>query len=139
MSSNLIKIKSGSTLIALIIRSNFKAKPNQFLTKPTNPLQLGINSYPKNHIVKPHKHRKILKTIHQNQEFIFVKSGQVKVIFFYKGSTFVKNYILNPGDCLLQISGGHSFKFLKKSVLITIKQGPYHGKLKEKIFLKPNS
>ncbi|MEA3355342.1 MAG: hypothetical protein U9Q63_02580 [Patescibacteria group bacterium] len=131
MSSNLIEIKSGKTLIALIILSNFKAKLHQFLTPKNNPLQLGVLSYPKNSIVKPHQHKKLTKTTHQNQEFIYLKSGQIQVTFFYQGSTLVK-HILNPGDCLLQISGGHGFKFLKKSKIITIKQGPYLGSSCEK-------
>ncbi|MFH1280080.1 MAG: hypothetical protein ABIJ43_05570 [Candidatus Beckwithbacteria bacterium] len=138
MPSNLIEIKSNKTLIALIIKANFKAKPHQFLTDKSNPLQLGINSYPKDHIVKPHQHQKLTKTTHQNQEFIYLKSGLLQVTF-YKGSTLVKKLTLNPGDCLLQISGGHGFKFLANSELITIKQGPYHGKLKEKKIIKSNS
>jgi len=132
--SNLLEIKSGSTLIAVIVRSNFKASPHQFLTDKNNPLQLGVLSYSKNDTVKPHQHRKISKTTHQNQEFIFVKSGKLEATFFNKGPTFVK-HTLNPGDCLLQISGGHGFKFLKKSELITIKQGPYHGTTNEKKFI----
>lgn len=138
MPSNLIEIKSGKTLIALIVRSNFKASPHQFLTKKNNPLQLGVNAYPKGHLVKPHQHRELSKTTHQNQEFLYLKSGQLEVTFFNKGSSFVK-HMLEPGDCLLQLSGGHGFKFLKPTELITIKQGPYHGKLKEKKILKPNS
>lgn len=135
MPSNLITIKAGKTTLALIIKANFKAKPHQFLTDKNNPLQLGVLSHSKNSEVKPHQHKNLEKTTHQNQEFIYLKSGLVEVTFFNKGVSFVK-HLLNPGDCLLQLSGGHGFKFLKKSETITIKQGPYFGKLKEKAFIK---
>ncbi|MCX6816275.1 MAG: hypothetical protein NTZ93_00135 [Candidatus Beckwithbacteria bacterium] len=132
MPNNLINIKFGKTTLALIIKANFKAKPHQFLTKPDNPLQLGVNFYPKGRQVKPHQHRRLAKTTHKNQEFIYLVSGQIEATFFYKGRTFVK-HILNPGDCLLQFCGGHGFKFLKPTKLITIKQGPYSDRQHEKI------
>lgn len=132
MSNNLINIKFKETALALIIKANYPAKPHQFLTKPDNPLQLGINSYPKNHQVKPHRHRALTKTTHQNQEFIYVVSGQLQADFCYKGRTFV-THILDKGDCLLQLSGGHGFTFLKPTKIITIKQGPYSNRQQEKI------
>ncbi|MFH0942911.1 MAG: hypothetical protein V1810_01930 [Candidatus Beckwithbacteria bacterium] len=131
----MIQIKANNQLIALIIRANHQAKPNQFLTSKTNPLQLGVLKFPKNHQVKPHQHRHLAKTTHQNQEFIYLVSGQAEVEFFYKGSTLVKHR-LNPGDCLLQLKGGHGFTFLKPSKIITIKQGPYRGLKAEKEFLQ---
>lgn len=132
MLNNLINITFGKTTLALIIKAGFKAKPHQFLTKPNNPLQLGVNFYPKNHSVKPHQHRRLTKTTHQNQEFIYVVSGQIQAEFCYKGPSFV-THILNPGDCLLQLSGGHGFTFLKPTKIITIKQGPYSSRKLEKI------
>lgn len=126
----MIEIKAAGKTIALIIKA--KAKINRFITKPNNPLQLGYLSFSKNNQVKPHQHRALTKTTHQNQEFIYVVSGQIQVEFFNKGESFVK-HILNPGDCLLQIAGGHGFTFLKPTKIITIKQGPYSNRKREKI------
>ena len=134
MPNNLINIKFKQTTLALIIKASFKTKPHQFLTPANNPLQLGILKFPKNHTVLAHEHRALTKTTHQNQEFIYVVSGQIQAEFFNKGESFVK-HILNPGDCLLQLSGGHGFTFLKPTQIITIKQGPYRGRAKEKITL----
>jgi len=131
----MIEIKAKNQLIALIIPSTQKAKSNQFLTSKTNPLQLGVLRFPKNHQVKPHQHRSLTKTTHQNQEFIYLVSGKIRVEFFNKGLSFVKK-TLNPGDCLLQLKGGHGFTFLKPSKIITIKQGPYRGLKAEKEFLQ---
>jgi len=36
--------------------------------------------------------------------------------------------ILEEGDILFLINGGHGFKMLEDSVLLEIKQGPYLGK-----------
>lgn len=130
--TNLIKVKAKKTILALIVRSNFKAKPHQFLTPANNPLQLGILKFPKNHTVLSHQHRALTKTTHKNQEFIYVVSGQILAEFFYKGRTLVK-HILNPGDCLLQLQGGHGFTMLKLTKIITIKQGPYSSRKLEKI------
>ena len=126
----MIRIKADGKTIALIIKA--KAQINGFVTNPNNPLQLGYINFPEKHQVKPHQHRALTKTTHQNQEFIYVQSGRLAVTFFNKGQSFVK-HILNPGDCLLQLSGGHGFKFLQPTKIITIKQGPYSNRQTEKI------
>jgi len=126
----MIQIKAAGKTIALIIKA--KTKINGFVTNPNNPLQLGYINFTKNHQVKPHQHRALTKTTHQNQEFIYVVSGRIQADFCYKGRTFV-THILEPGDCLLQLSGGHGFTFLKPTKIITIKQGPYSGRKLEKI------
>ena len=135
MSSSLETIKSGSQLIALIIRSSFKPKKHQFLTQDDNPLQLGVLKFSQNDQVKPHLHRHITKTAHLNQEFLYLTSGKLQVSFFNSKKKLLSTTTLNPGDCLLQISGGHGFKALKPCQLITIKQGPYHSTTKEKIII----
>jgi len=126
----MLEIKTRGKLIALIIKA--KSKINGFVTKPDNPLQLGCLKFSKNHTVTAHQHRALTKTTHQNQEFIYIVSGQLQAEFFNKGESFVK-HILNPGDCLLQLSGGHGFTFLKPTKIITIKQGPYSNRKREKI------
>ena len=134
MTAKLIKITANKKQLALIIKSGFQTKENQFLTSKNNPLQLGILKFPKNYLVKPHSHRQFSKTTHKNQEFIYIVSGKIKATFYHQKKK-IQTTILNSGDILLQISGGHSFKMLKLSKLITIKQGPYKGTKKEKSFI----
>lgn len=134
MTSDLVYIKLRKKTLALIVRANLKPQKDQFLTDPQSPLQLGVLDYPKNASVKPHLHRQVIKTTHKNQEFIYLIKGQVKVDFYYKRKLF-KTETLNPGDCLLQLSGGHGFTFLKPSKIVTIKQGPYLGQSREKNLL----
>lgn len=131
MTSDLITIKVRQKTIALIIRANLEPQKDQFLTDSQSPLQLGVLHYQANSVVKPHLHRQVTKTTHKNQEFIYLVKGQVKVDFFSKRK-LIQTEILNPGDCLLQLSGGHGFTFLKPSKLVTIKQGPYLGRTREK-------
>jgi len=134
MTAKLIKITANKKQLALIIKSGFQTKKNQFLTSKNNPLQLGILKFPKNYLVKPHYHRQIQKTTHKNQEFIYLVSGKIQVTFYHHQQK-IQTTTLNSGDILLQLAGGHSFKMLKPSQLITIKQGPYKGTKKEKSFI----
>lgn len=134
MPQNLIKITASKKLIAIVVRKTFPAQPHQFLTDKNNPLQLGVLKYQKNQTVKPHLHRQVTKTTHKNQEFIYLISGQMKVNFYYRRK-LIKTLTLNPGDFLLQLTGGHGFQMLKNTKFITIKQGPYHGSSKEKTFI----
>ncbi|KKU44705.1 MAG: hypothetical protein UX62_C0051G0005 [Microgenomates group bacterium GW2011_GWA2_46_7] len=43
------------------------------------------------------------------------------------GWNVIKEVVLNQGDILLQVSGGHGFDVLEPSYLIEIKQGPFPG------------
>ena len=131
MPSALVYIKLRKKTLALIVRANLEPQKDQFLTDPQSPLQLGVLDYPENSTVKPHLHRQMTKTTHKNQEFIYLVKGQVKVDFYSKHK-LIQTETLNPGDSLLQLSGGHGFTFLKPSKIITIKQGPYHGRSREK-------
>lgn len=131
----MVKITQAGQLIALIIKASQQSKLNGFVTNPQNPLQLGCLQFPKNHCVSPHQHRSISKTTHQNQEFIYVVTGRVKVEFFDKNAV-IATHTLEKGDCLLQLAGGHGLTFLKPTSIVTIKQGPYSNRQQEKIEIK---
>lgn len=131
MTSDLIHIKLRQKILAIIVKADLKPQKDQFLTDPDSPLQLGVLHYPEKAIVKPHLHRQVTKTTHKNQEFLYLIEGLVKVEFYYKRK-LIQTETLDPGDCLLQLSGGHGFTFLKPSKLVTIKQGPYLGRTREK-------
>jgi len=130
----MIKIIKNKQLLAVIVRAKDQNELDGFITDSQSPLQLGFIKYDKDRQVTPHQHRKLTKTTHQNQEFIYVVAGQVEAKFYYKNQA-IKTVVLEAGDTLLQLAGGHGFTFLKPTRLITIKQGPYTTRTHEKIEL----
>lgn len=136
MNEKLVKVKDEKQLIALIIPKSCKHQSNNFITETGLPFQVGLNSYPQNHQVKKHKHRPTHKVIKKTQEFVYLKSGKVKVNFYNEQGKPLTTHILKKGDALLQVAGGHEFKFLETTKAIVIKQGPYKGTSQDKEFLK---
>ena len=129
--NNLDFLKFENIIHAVIIRHTYKNKPVDFFTEDTNPFQMGMFTRDKGYSVEPHKHTCTTFEINSVQEFIFVKSGQIEMSFFTDSGQKYETLILNKGDSVLTLCGGHSLIFLKKSTLLEIKQGPYSENKKE--------
>ena len=61
------------------------------------------------------------------QETLFIKKGKVKINFYDESKNFLEYRILNKGDVILLVSGGHDFLMLEDTEMIEVKQGPYEG------------
>ena len=128
MKNSIIEIRNKQNLYALIIKKKRRFIKNgvDFLTKDKDLLQLGFINHKKNHHIKSHIHLKKPRVINYCTEVLLIEKGKVKIKFFEnKNSDIKKDKILNKGDIIILFQGGHGFKFLKKTQIIEIKQGPY--------------
>lgn len=115
-------------LISIIIRSKFSSKKTNFFTPKDNEFQIGAICYDKNNIAKKHSHKKRNSVIKSTSEVLFIKEGKLRALIYNKSCTkLIYNKILKSGDIIFLNECGHSFKFLKKTIMIEIKQGPYLG------------
>jgi hypothetical protein len=110
-------------LLAIIIRSGFRGEGHNFVTDPQSPMQLGVNAYRAGQHMEPHIHQPRHNFIDRTQEFVYVKSGHVRLILPETDPMTVRE--LFAGDCLLLVSGCHGFDVLEDSEIINVKQGPY--------------
>ena len=64
-------------MVALIIRKKDHPKKigANFITKNTDPFQLGFINYPTNHKIKPHFHKNRKRIINTCTEVLIVKEG----------------------------------------------------------------
>jgi len=131
------QIKRGKRILALILRKGLDIKgKGRFFTSHDNSLQLGIHKRKRGSEIDPHFHKRIKKIISDVQEALHIQSGKVEINFYDDSGKEVRTEILNIGDTVLLISGGHGFKMLKDSKIIEIKQGPYEGRENDKTYLK---
>lgn len=128
-------IKYKKRILGIIIRNSFFKKGAHFFTTRNSAFQVGMLIYPKKYKIKPHRHRD-LKVVREEptQEVLYVKKGKVEVRFYAKGVQLYCKKIIKTGDLLILLSGAHGFKFLQKSHLIEVKEGPYSEK--NKVYLK---
>ncbi len=68
------------------------------------------------------------------QEVLFIKKGKLRVDFYDDYEDYLESVILEAGDVILLVSGGHGFKILEETEMIEVKQGPYSGEADKKRF-----
>lgn len=120
---------------ALIFRHSLKADGVKFLTPDDYTLQLGLIEHPAGKEVRDHIHRQDIKyNVDTTQEFLYIESGSVEVTIYTNSWKVVKKTVLEAGDFILFVGGGHGLKVVKKCRIIEIKQGPYPGDKNAKIY-----
>ena len=65
---------------------------------------------------------------------LHIEEGRVEVNVYKKGKRIASS-ILDSGDTILLLRGGHGFKILEDSRIIEVKQGPYRDKRIDKEYL----
>jgi len=121
-------IEKNGQIFALVFRHSYRPEGVNFMTPDDYTLQLGMIGHPpgrhiRDHVHNPHIHYKVDTT----QEFLYVEKGKIKATIYDYGWNVIKEVILEAGDILLQVSGGHGFDVLEPSYLIEVKQGPFPG------------
>lgn len=127
-------VYKGKTL-AYVWRKKLRVEGVKFLTPVDFPLQLGLMEHPKGKVIRTHRHRDLRYKVNTTQEFLYIERGKVAASIYNNDWKLVKKFVLGPGDFMLSVAGGHGFRVLTASRIIEIKQGPYPGDAKAKIFM----
>lgn len=106
-----------------------------FLTDDSAPLQLGMNFYKAGEVIPGHLHLTRRVELDQIQEVIVIGRGKTKITLYSSARKRVAETVLSQGDVILLASGGHGFEILEDTKIVEVKQGPYDGKVKDKIAL----
>jgi len=86
-------------------------------------------NHKKNHIIKPHLHKKQTRKLLHTSEVILILKGILRVDFYDKKTKYLFSKILKENDIIMLVHGAHGFKVVKKVQMLEIKQGPYINKL----------
>ncbi len=130
------KIMHESQLIAIIIHENTPVEGIEFYTSDDSSQQIGAMSWPEGHVVTPHIHRIIERTVMRTQEVLIVKTGKVRMDLYDENQAYLESHIVGAGDIIFLSSGGHGFTMLEDTVMVEIKQGPYVG-VQDKVRFDP--
>lgn len=106
----------------------------RFLTESKDEFQVGAMERPKGYIVPPHSHPRGERVMQGFSEFLYIEKGSIKVAVFDDEWDELKTEVLNPGDFLLFMRGGHSIEVLEDCRMIEVKQGPYVDEFTKKSF-----
>lgn len=127
------QVKSGNELYAIIISTDDFADGINFVSAEEWPFQLGLLMHGSGHSIAPHRHvAQPNRIVAETQEFLLVVSGTMEVDFFDAAGRCFDTERLTAGEGMLHVQGGHGFRFLEKTRVLELKQGPYLGRDKEK-------
>jgi len=121
------RIEFEGTDLAIILRSGMREPGIQFFTPPDYSQQLGCMRHPAGHLIEPHVHNPVSRSVHFTQEALFLRRGRLRVDFYDDGGTYLESRELQAGDVILLIQGGHGFEVLEEIEMVEVKQGPYVG------------
>ena len=116
----------GKTLV-IIIRPQANPEETNFVTPPEFNFQLGFVVYPSGGEIVRHTHYPLERNIVGTSEVLIVKKGRCEIDIYSNELELVATRLLQAGDVMLMVSGGHGFRMLEDTVLLEIKQGPYTG------------
>lgn len=131
------KIFSNGELLAIIIRDGFDSEGLSFFTEEKHGFQVGFHNVPKGKRYKAHVCLPfgLLEGLNPNKIY-YMKKGKAGVDFYSDSGEKLGYSVLENGDMILFISGGHGVDILEDAHMIEVKQGPYRGVEDDKKFLE---
>ena len=114
-------------LLALIVDHKFEETGIHFFTPNELSQQLAYMHHPTGKVIQPHVHTPVAREVKYTQEVLFIKQGKLRVDFYNDQQQYLESRILEAGDVILLVRGGHGFEVLEEIEMIEVKQGPYVG------------
>ena len=121
------QISYKNQLFAIIISSNFSQPGIHFFTPNDLSQQLAYMKHPVGKTIQPHIHNPVTRQVCYTQEVLLIKKGKLRIDFYTEQQQYLESRLLEAGDVILLVSGGHGFEVIEEVEMIEVKQGPYLG------------
>jgi mannose-6-phosphate isomerase-like protein (cupin superfamily) len=121
------EITDQGILLAVVISHKFREKGIHFFTPSELSQQLAYMRHPTGKIIEPHVHNSVPRQVQYTQEVLMIKSGKLRVDFYSEARQYLESRVLEAGDTILLVRGGHGFEVIEEVEMIEVKQGPYVG------------
>ena len=128
-------ISDEDSLLAIILRRNFKEPGVHFFTPGDFSQQLGYMNYPAGKTIDAHVHNPISREVRFTNEVLLIRNGKLRVDFYNNEQGYLRSSVLEAGDTILLVAGGHGFEVLEAVEMIEVKQGPYFGDADKRTFV----
>jgi hypothetical protein len=121
------EIRSGTQLLALIVRAVVDPSQTTFVTDASLTQQVGFVVYPTGGEIVRHVHRPMRRVLDGTAEVLVVRRGRCEIDLYGEDRALVATRELGQGDVALLVAGGHGFRMLEDTTFLEVKQGPYTG------------
>ena len=121
------RIEYNSKEYAVVIRKEHHEEGVHFLTSAEYSQQLAYMHHTKGKNIDAHIHNREIRNVEYTQEVLIIRKGKLRVDFYDDEQKYIESILLDEGDVILLVTGGHGFKVLEEVEMIEVKQGPYLG------------
>jgi len=128
-------IEYNGVKFAEIIRADTRVSQTTFFSPRESSFQFGLLAHEAGFVEAPHFHREITREINDLQQMFVVQRGVVAVELYSDDKKLLKEVVLKAGDAIVLIHGIHAIKVLEDMQCISVKQGPFLGTEKDKVFV----
>ena len=126
-------VSKDGEVYAIIARASLARSGFNFVSRPEDSLQLGVNHYPAGGQVKPHVHLPLERQLINTLEVLHIDSGAAALVLYDDEKRPFYETQLVAGDTVILIRGGHGLQIQQETRIIEVKQGPYLGPAKDKV------
>jgi len=120
------RIRAGDTDCAIVIRRGATSDDKyNFLTAPESSLQVGANFYTAGEDIPNHYHLRLDLGRVPIREFLLIESGRARLRLYDEQQRPLTEIVLEGGDMVLLLAGGHGLEILEQTKIVEVKQGPY--------------
>lgn len=128
-------IEKDEKLISIIMRNHYTYDGVDFITPNEYSQQVAYMHHPVGKVIDAHVHNPVHRSIVMTQEVLFIKKGKLRVNFYDDEEKYLESRVLEAGDVILLVSGGHGFTVIEEVEMIEVKQGPYSGDKDKRQFI----
>jgi len=130
------KVIHENQVYAIIIRRNLPFSGYNFVSDPQDSLQVGVNHYSADTKIKAHYHLPVTRALKDTLEVLHIDSGKCLLTLYDQNQKPFYEVLLQAGDTTVLMNGGHGLKVMENTRIIEVKQGPYLGATKDKVFFE---
>src|ERR1700730_6962278 len=118
-----------------VIWADTRVEQTTFFSPPESSFPFGLLAHETGFVEPPHVHRAISRQIDDLQQMFVVQRGVVAVQLYSDDKKLLKEVVLRAGDAIVLIHGAHAIRVLEDMQCISVKQGPFLGTEKDKVFV----
>jgi len=130
------RIEKDGKVFAEVIWAGTRVETTHFFSRPESSFQFGLLAHPAGFDEPAHYHHPFVRQIEDLQQMFVMQRGKVAVDLYDDHGKKFREIILGPGDAIVLMHGAHGLRVLETFQAISVKQGPFLGTEKDKVFIR---
>ena len=118
-------VDSSGHLLAMITRSAGYGEGVHFVTPNDLQQQVAVMKRPAGDVIPAHTHLPVPRSLRGTQEVLIILRGALQADIYDSEAILITSVVLEAGDVITLVSGGHGFSVVEEAEFIEVKQGPY--------------